>query len=269
MSKPKFNRDDRLIILAQTCLDNDITPQKGNFSGLIRKVCLQHLGVSESGIKELTRTLTTLYRGDQWNNLLHPELNEVEGETGLKANKMEFGKDVANPLNGSAPPEEVIEINKLSVEDLAAVKKIVKEHPLDCLRNMGPSEPIKHLEHKESVQLDYLSDKDVAQILINTARKDSFNGVGRIILSDARYIMDNKQLQIDELVQFLRVHFPALDIDARSNTAQIFWDGKGAVQLIRKTATIIQPKAPIYNAQNVNEGDIHEDDEGVVPVKGD
>ena len=87
-NKIKFSRDDRLTILAQVCLDNNVTPQKGNFAGLIRKVCLFHLHISENAAKELTRTLATIYRSDQWSSLLHPELDEVPGESGLEANRI-------------------------------------------------------------------------------------------------------------------------------------------------------------------------------------
>jgi hypothetical protein len=261
MASPKFNRDDRLTILAQVCIDNGVTPQKGNFAGLIRKVCLSHLGISELAAKELTRTLTTIYRSDQWSGLLHPELapDETVGESGLEANKISLiYTEPTKICNGivSIPPSN-------PAQDRDALHAEMQQ----LAQNSHP-EPVKTLEAHTSRQLDHIPEKQTAAILHTFARRDTFDGVGRIILSDARDILDDKHLQIDDLLLLWRRYYPTIDIESKSNVALIYWDGKGCVQDYRKANVIIQPKAPVFDPKTQEQGDISEDDaEGTSEAK--
>jgi hypothetical protein len=249
----KFSRDDRLTILAQVCTDNDVTPLKGNFAGLIRKICIGNLNASESVAKELTRALTVMYRNDQWSSLLNPELDEVPGESGLEPNRINLIYNEPTKICNSIVPLPPIINSKQDRESLhSEMQKLASNsHP----------EPVKHIEVKENMQQDHLTEKQIAQILHTTAQRDTFDGVGRIILSDARSIADNKHLQIDDVITLWRRYYPIIDIDSRSNVALVYWNGKDTIQTYRKINAIVQPKAPIFIANSNLEGDIYEDDD--------
>jgi hypothetical protein len=227
-----FNRVNKLRVLAELCSNNNLNPNQGNYCGFIRRMAITHLGVTLTAVKELTTALTIAYRTDQWKSLLQ---TPTETEQATSNTTTTNATDKRQQVHTS--------MQKLSLNT----------HP----------EPVKKLEPKQSTQQDNLTENQTAQILYGMAQRDQFNGVGRIILYDARQVVDNKHLQIHELQSLWQRNYPAIEAETKSNTLQIYWDGKDAITYNRPV--YIQPKAPTFTPQNQESGDITEDDEGVVP----
>lgn len=245
-----MNRSNQLTVLAQICTDNNVTPLQGNYAGLIRKICATHLYVSEAKTKELTRSLTTAFFTDHWSSLLNPQ--DQQEMCGYELNKIQL-----QPTTPQEPiPVACITPTTSSTQDRASIHETMQ-----TLTQNNHPEPVKKLEPQQSTQQDNLTEKQIAQILYGIAQRDTFNGVGRIILNDAREVTDNKYLQLQELLQFWQKHYPILEAETKSNVLLIYWDGKDN----RQTAPYIQPKAPIFNPKKQEQGDIYEDTEGVVP----
>jgi hypothetical protein len=256
----RFSRDDRLVILAQTCVDNDISPLKGNFAGLIRKVCLSHLKIGEAATKELTRTLTVMYRTDQWISLLNPVFDEVPGESGLTPNRIALEMPQTTTVM-DAPPS-ITQATHHTQE-----RESIHTEMLKLASNTHPK-PIKTVEAKQTIQTDHLTEQQIARVLYGVAQRDTFDGVGRIILSDARTITDDKHLQIDDLLTLWRKYYPIIDIDSKSNVALIYWEGKDTMRDQRDIKKFVQPTAPVYTAKTNPDGDISEDEEVEVVKDG-
>lgn len=235
-----MNRSNQLTVLAQICTDNNVTPQQGNYAGLIRKICATHLYVSESKTKELTRSLTTAYYTDRWSSLLNP----IEEHYEYTTNKLENLPVTSNTVATNATQE------RIQVHETMAF----------LTQNTHP-EPPKKVEPQPTPQQDKLTEQQIAQIYYGVAQRETSNNVGRIILSDARDITDNKHLSIQEVHDLWIKFYPIIEAEIKSNVLMIYWGGKCANQ----NMPYIQPRAPIFRPKHQEPGDIYEDTEGVVP----
>jgi hypothetical protein len=248
-----FNRESRLRILAELCSNNNLNPNRGNYAAFIQSIAVTHLNTSVNTAKELVTALTISYRRDQWQSLLTDEQDDVAGDSRFEPNRI-----------GIAPKPEVEAATANVIFEPVVQHESIQAELTKIAETIQP-EPVKHLATRQSTQQDNLTEKQIAQILYTTAQRDIFDGVGRIILSDARYITDNKHLQIDELLNFWQRNYPIINAETRSNILLIYWDGKDTVRNKRNLNTVIQPKAPVYRAKNNPAGDIEEDDDGVIP----
>lgn len=122
--------------------------------------------------------------------------------------------------------------------------------------------PVKKVVPQPTTQQDHLTDKQIAQILYNKAKHDTFNGTGRIILGEARDIADNKHMQIADVLIFWQQHYPLIEAETKSNIVLVYWKGKLDRSII---PPIIPKKAPVFKPQENTTGDIFEDEDGVVP----
>ena len=224
-------------ILAELCNQKNVNPSKGNYAGFIQKMAITHLQVSISSVKELTTSLTIAYRTDKWQSLLG--INEAQTQG--------YNSD----------------ITKKEVNYIQHQPSIQSE--LQRLAQTTQPTPLKTMPTKPAYQPDHLTQQQIAKILYGTATKDTFDGIGRLILSEARQITENKTMQIEELAQFWQQHYPLIDAEIRGNVLLIFWDGKEDVRSIRDLNKLVQPKDPSFYAKNNPEGDISEDDCGVLP----
>jgi hypothetical protein len=235
-----MNRSDQLAVLAQICTDNNVTPQQGNYAVLIRKICATHLYVSEAKTKELTRSLTTAYYTDRWSNLLNPTEEHYEYTT----NKLENLPVTSNTAATNATQE----------------RTQVHEAMMFLTQNSHP-EPPKKVDPQPTPQQDNLTEQQIAQIFYGVAQRETSNNVGRIILSDARDITDNKHLSIQEVHDLWIKFYPVIEAEIKSNVLMIYWGGKCANQ----NMPYIQPRAPVFRPKHQEIGDIYEDDTDVVP----
>jgi hypothetical protein len=227
MIQPTFNRASRLRILAELCTSNQLTPDKGNYAGFVKQISVTHLNTTIPASKELTTALTIAYRHDKWQSLLQEADTEPEPET--------------------------LTINIEPVNERQSVQKEMQQ----IAQSITDTEPIKRMEHPAPQQQDKLTEIQTAKILYATAKHDTFDGVGRVILSEAREILDNKHLEIHELYTFWQTSYPLIEASYRSNVLLIYWDGKDS----RVRTPIIPRAAPVFKPKNQPEGDIYEDTE--------
>jgi hypothetical protein len=255
MLHPSFSRESRLRILAELCISNNLNPNRGNYAGFIQKICVTHLNTSLTTAKELTTALSISYRTDQWKSLLsdQDENDSYEETSGYELNRLQL-----------TPPQATTQEIEPEKTQLTIQRKSMQQEIKQLAQKTQP-QPVKTVEHQQATQPDKLTPKQIAKIFYGVAQRDTFNGVGRIILSDARNITDNKHLQISDLQTLWQTHYPLIDCEVRSNTLAIYWDGKDTIRLQRNLNTIIQPKTPVFKPKNNPLGDIDEDDDGVVP----
>ena len=228
MIQPTFNRASRLRILAELCTSNQLTPDKGNYAGFVKQVSVTHLNTTIPASKELTTALTIAYRHDKWQSLLQ-EPNQLDPETEI-------------PLPNIEPANQ---------------RQSVQQEMQQIAQSITGTEPIKRMEHQAPQQKDKLTETETAKILYATAKRDTFDGAGRIILSEAREILDNKHLEIHQLYTFWQTSYPLIEASYRSNVLLIYWDGKDS----RARAPIIPKTALVFKPKNQPEGDIYEDTE--------
>lgn len=92
----------------------------------------------------------------------------------------------------------------------------------------------------------------------------------RLTRQDRMYILAKACVEKDvnpnkgNLQTLLQTHYNDLETEVRGNILLFYWDGKTATRNMRDLTRIIQPKNPVYHYKNNPEGDILEDDEGVV-----
>lgn len=243
-----MNRSDQLAVLAQICNDNKVTPQQGNYAALIRKICATHLYISEAKTKELTRSLTTAYYTDRWGSLLNPQEENCE----FTPNRIEL-----QPQNKL----ENLPVTSNTVTTNATQERTqVHEAMMFLTQNTHP-EPPKKVDPQPTPQQDNLTEQQIAQIFYGVAQRETSNNVGRIILSDARDITDNKHLSIQEVHDLWIKFYPVIEAEIKSNVLMIYWGGKCANQ----NMPYIQPRAPVFRPKHQEIGDIYEDDTDVVP----
>jgi len=237
-------RQNNLATLAKICSNNNITPERGNYAGFLQKICVGHMGLDLRKTKEHTSALTIMWRANKWSNLLTPEQQDetVEGSTGLQANKIQI--QAQDTYTRKTLHEAIVEITAAA---------------------QAQTEPVKKVEAKQNLQQDTLTNQQIAQVFYNTAKTDTYNGVGRIILSEARDAADNKHLTVYDVQQIWRENYPLIDAETKSNVLLIYWNGKDATRSTYQP--IIQKKTPLFNPKQQPEGDITEDNEGVVKAE--
>lgn len=237
----RLTRQDRMYILAKACKEKGVNPNKGNYAGTIRGVAAARLFISQKAAKELTQDLTLAYRFDKWQSILETE-TETEPTT-YTPNKISLQPPRVNPLK------------TLTLEKPLQPVKTVQPKPVDpdaenYLANIAtPTKP---------------TEKQYAQILYSKAQRDTLNGIGRITLSEAKEVYNNKKTTIDQIQNLLQTFYVDLETEIRGNILLVYWDGKTATRNMRDLTRVIQPKNPVYHYKNNPEGDILEEDEGVV-----
>jgi len=234
----KINRETRLALLVEICQQNKLTPDKNTFSGFIIKVCVNNLSLTQTAAKEHLKALNISWRADQWKSIL--------GETNITLESTDF-----EFISGDKPDAE-----KFVVTTIEQKSEVFKSKTLDVLNNVKP-EPVKRVMSSKNIQVDMLPEKQVAQVLYRRALQETSGGVGRLLLFDARDIMDNNKLSMRNLIQLWQRYYPTIDYDqATGNVLLIYWDGKTTFRSIRDTQRIVQPKQPLFKPKDNPEADI-------------
>ncbi len=247
-----YKRTERLTIIAQILQQNNINPTKNNYAAFIQKIAVGYLQTTPTQARELTRSLTTAWYADHWQTILADtaEPEPIQAETQQLNNGF-----VTFKMAGNTDTTEATDQRAIVHAELAKIAA------------SPPSEPIKKIEPCETAPQEKLSEQQLAKILYNNAKNDTFDGVGRIILSEARETLENPKLTIQDLYQFWAKHYPLIDADYKSNILLVYWEGKETMRSQRDLNRTVQPETPlIYSADNPA-GDILEDDEGVVEAK--
>lgn len=270
--------------LARVCKANNITPSDTNFMALVVKVCCTKFGISPRASKEYAQTLVVAYRTDKWKTYLDEEEAVKEPESvsvPMRVYSMIEGqkptvKEIIASIKPSNIPLVPVASPRKVTPDLTCVEIVEPAKPStrEILAKMKPSgEPVLTMPPRVSTQLDKLPDDYVAQIFYRIARIDTVDNVGRILLSEARKITDNKYLSREDVTNIWRSKYPMIDIDlATANVLLIYWGGKENTLAERRARAPIIPKRTPFIFQD-REGvvveEVIEDDEGVVDETGD
>jgi hypothetical protein len=127
--------------------------------------------------------------------------------------------------------------------------------------------------------------KKIVTAFYQLAKNDTYNDVGRLMLSDCRYEADDKHLQIQDAIALWHKYYPTIEIEqATDNILLIYWKGKEALRGYRKSLAPKKPEINSFKANRYEEvapekfdspeefqadkgigfGEVAEDDEGVV-----
>jgi hypothetical protein len=227
-----YTRQERLYIIAKACELNNVTPKNGNkFAGLVRKIVCGKLGCTVDTATEDTKTMSIAYDTDKWKSILAGQ--DSEPETPM----------VSTPVVVATEKGEEVKVlyGKPLTATVPSLQKFYEEMKHE------PTEEVKRLQHIETRHKDYLTKREIAKLLYTLAWKNTnIDGVGRIILSDARDAADNKHLQPQELLTIWHEAYPLLEIEQRTgNVFLIYWDGKESLKNLRGT------RRPMIDQSNV------------------
>jgi hypothetical protein len=84
-----------------------------------------------------------------------------------------------------------------------------------------------------------LSLKQQAKLLSNLAKKDTFNGVGRLHLAEIQFELGS--LSADQIIGIWQAVYPEQTIEQNGNVLLIYWQGKAEIREQRNLKAIIQP----------------------------
>lgn len=220
----KLPRSEKLYILSQICIHNMVTPDTPGYVGLIIRVCTSKFAMTKETAKEMADALKSAYEADQWTGLAQkhqPDTTEQDQE----------------------PTTYTPRTFEAKTPTLNALKNL----------NYQSSEPIKTIP-KQLVLEPQIAPATIAKQLLQMARNDDFNGVGRINLAEARYDLDDKTLSCKDIISLLKQFYPSLDAEQRAgNNILVYFDGKGNIKTGREIHREIQPntltlKPQVYHA---------------------
>lgn len=88
-----------------------------------------------------------------------------------------------------------------------------------------------------------MDSKNLKEALLSLTRADSlgrhrdtWDGVGRVLLTDVRSEANDRTITIEDVAQALTQLYPKSDVEPRSeNIILIFWDGKDIIKGARST----------------------------------
>jgi hypothetical protein len=206
-----YNRSDRLYALARGCQINNLTPNHTNYIGFILHFATSKLSMSKETARSYAEDLKTAYDADQWQTILS-------------------GSEIETPAPSTTPQSEA------ETPSLNAYKTFTLT---------GPTEPIRHIAPKQVVETED-TPRTTAQILINLAHQNMWDGKGRITLAEARYELGDKTLLLKDIEALVNQYFPAVHIETRpGNLLLLYFNTKRAVRAVN---IIIPELAPVFAA---------------------
>lgn len=207
----RYNRSDRLFILASVCKQNNITPDDPAYMGLLIRVCTSKLNMSTDAAKTYAADLESAYRADGWNSI--------------------------------APPQPTPETPSNSTQESCS-----NTPTLNTLKTftVKTCEPIKRIAPRTEILEPEYSPKTICKIIIQLASNQDFNGVGRITLAEIRDELADKSLQLKDIIELLNKHAPNVTVEQRpGNMLLLYFLGKANVKASRPI--IIQPPTPVVH----------------------
>jgi hypothetical protein len=215
----KYSRNDKLYILAKVCTDNFITPNSTNYMATIIRVATSKLLISNESAHEYATDLTSAYHADRWHTILYG--NQTTDET-----TTETPVNTTDTFDTQTPT-----LNTLKI----------------C---QGKTTPVNHIESKHNAaQETDITPRDQAKIILELARKDIFNDIGRVSLAEVRYEFNDKTLRLTDIETLVTKHFPKIEVEQRpGNILAVYFDGKESVRDQRRAVRIVQPTAPPVRA---------------------
>lgn len=215
----KCNRSQKLYILSQICIINNVTPDTQGYVGLIVRACTAKLGVSKDQAQNYADDLASAYRADQWEGLAAAYQQEDEAPATSTPRTFEPQTPTLNDLKNL---------------------------------NYQSSTPIKRIEPQYCLDIE-LAPKTIADTLIHMAHENDFNGVGRIFLAEARHELNDKTLTTQDITTLIKQYHPRADIEQRpGNQLLIYFEGKNNVRRGHSIRPAIPPLPPIVHAERGN-----------------
>ena len=211
----RLPRSEKLYILSQICIHNMVTPDTPGYVGLIIRVCTSKFAMSRETAETYAADLKSAYEADYWEGLAakhQPETDSVEAEP--TTNTPRVFEDTPKTLDA---------LNKLNFQSSTPIKTVPKQLVLE----------------------PQIAPATIAKQLLQMARNEDFNGVGRINLHEARYDLDDKTLQCRDIIQLLKQFYPSLDAEQRAgNNILVYFGGKEGMRNLRNLHRIVQNPAP-------------------------
>jgi hypothetical protein len=195
-----YSRADRLFILANVCKQNNINPDSPTYMGLIIRVATSKLKISIDTAKEYAEALSSAYRADKWETIARKQETAQETE------------------EDTEPKEEVM------------------APTLNALKNLSiqPSEPVKRIGPKPTIDAEY-TPKTLTQRLIDLAKANDFNGVGKLTLAQARHELNDNSLQLKDLIDLLEQYAPAVIVESRPGNLLLLHFPKKKIKVVPAT----------------------------------
>lgn len=214
------DRKERLRTVARLAKENGINPDMNTFAGFVIKVVCTNFGLTRATANQDLDSLVIAWT-DKWKTLLNDEEVIVEEDAQPKT----------RPL-----PE---------LEKPSDVRAFLASWKPKC-------EPVKRVERKTEVSYNQpWTRNEIAVILYSKARNDMFDGVGRVLLSEARELADNKLLSFEEMVNIFQRKYPTINVSrASGNIMLVYFNGREALKIYRKVNAKVQPMAPELMGEN-------------------
>jgi hypothetical protein len=127
----------------------------------------------------------------------------------------------------------------------------IEDHTTEPMKptNIWNPQPAVEHENKHQTEIQTLTPKQLTQIMYASARRDTFDNIGRITPTELNEI----GLSIEEAINLWTEQYPKFEIENRSNCLLIFWNTKAETRSQRDLQKTIQPTEPQIAAP---EGDI-------------
>jgi len=178
--------------------------------------------MSKEKAEEAADALKSAYEADQWTGLAQKHIPDEETTTEAETSTPRVFEETTPTLNA---------LNPLNFKSTQPVKTIPKQLVLE----------------------PQIAPATIAKQLLQMARNEDFNGVGRINLHEARYDLDDKTLQCRDIIQLLKQFYPSLDAEQRAgNNILVYFGGKDGMRNIRSLHKIVQSSAPTMKAVTYN-----------------
>lgn len=209
----KFSRADRLYILAKALTDKHLTPESNTYAGYIIGVSAANFYRNKEYALEDAETLTAAYHADKWQSILNAETEQPTPNT-------------TRTFSTNTPC-----LNTLKTFNLTA-----------------PCTPIKTVPHKHVAESE-TAPQTQARTLLRIAEDDMFNGAGRLSLTQARDVLDDKSLKVEDVLSFLRGNIKNVEFEPRpGNMIYCYLNGKNMAQTNRRRHVIIPELPPQLSA---------------------
>jgi len=215
----KFSRADRLYILAKALSDKHLTPDSPTYAGFIIGVSAANFYRDKTAALEDAETLTSAYRFDKWQSILNGDEQPLPENTTTQVSTQQESYSITPTLFD--------------------LKTYTLKSPCTPINTI----PKKHIYETEPTP------KTQAQILLRLAENDMFNGVARISLAQARYELNDKSLQLNDVLQLMQRYLPSINFETRpGNIILCYIDGKDTTRSSRDLQRIVQPAPKLFHA---------------------
>jgi hypothetical protein len=223
MAYSNTSRADRLYGLAAYCQQKKVTPDDNKYAGIIIQICTAQFGMSREAAMKMAADLKSAYGHDKWASILSgaPISSQVDEQSSSKVEEQPTATPVEKPLDA---------FKKLNIKNCEPVKRLAPP-------------PYKIPQVQQTPQA-------IAQIIIKMAENNHAFGVGRVTLSEVRYELGDKAIQLKDITNLLAQHAPTITVETRpGNNILLFFDGTDVVKANREGSLVVPKLPPVFDAE--------------------